>query len=136
MLIQLLAMHDMRGNLILASTFLIIGVVILRFLNSQTGTRVPRRSLVITTFLCGPAVAIVFFVADVFWLAPYSYVLESDYIESSGKILLIGLFVGGIGSAVLWFTELMFCFRARARDSCNVPHADETDPPRYNDSMP
>ena len=110
-------MIDMRGNLIFAGMFLIIGVVLLRLLKSQTAVRGPRRWLAAMAFLCGPAFTAIFFVADVLWISPGSYTRDGDYVATLQPIMLIGLFVGGIGGAVFWFAEELAYFNAWIRDS-------------------
>jgi hypothetical protein len=122
----LLAMADMRGNVVAVAVLLAIGIAVLRLVNPAAGDSTPRRWLIVAAFVCGPISALVFFIADVFWVSPYDYyIVAQDYIDSIVPILIIGLIGGALGATAIWATECMSprWRRHRARGSGRV--ADE-----------
>ena len=69
----LLAMVDMRGNLIAAAILLIVSVVVLRLVRPTGAASTSRRGLPIVAFASGPAIAILWTIADVLWIQPGTY---------------------------------------------------------------
>ena len=122
---QLRAMVDMRGNFVDAAILLVIGVVILGWFHSQTGTPTPRRWVPVAAFCSGPASALAWFLADALWISPHNYLLANDYVESLLPILTIGLIGGTIGSAAFWLAEQLYYCMARTRRPSTVAHIDE-----------
>ena len=104
----LLAMADMRGNLVAAGVVLAIGLVLLRLLSPNGVRSKSQISIPIVALIAGPIVGIGWWAVDVFVLAPDLYVFPSDYIESLPPHLLIGLFVGVV-------TALAFALAYRIR---------------------
>jgi hypothetical protein len=121
----LLAMADMRGNFVAVAVLLAIGIAVLRLVNPAAGDSTPRRWLVGAAFVCGPISALVFFIADVFWVSPYDYIVSQDYIDSIVPILIIGFIGGALGAAAIWATECMSCRWRRHRAGCSGRVADE-----------
>lgn len=107
----LLAMVNMSGNLVAAVVFLALGVSVLRSIKAASGRSEPRRWLVGAAILCGPALAFAFWLADIFWISPDSYLLARDYVESLTPILFIGLIAGTLCAAAIWIAECASCRR-------------------------
>ena len=122
---NLLAMADMRGNLVAVAVFLVFGVIVLRLVSPVAETSAPRWWLVATAFVCGPAAALAWFVADILWISPHDYLVPKDYADSLLPILIIGTIGGTIGSAAIWVGECMSCFSRRKRRSSTKNCADE-----------
>tara|TARA_R110002073_G_scaffold172563_13_gene329820 strand:+ start:11093 stop:11437 length:345 start_codon:yes stop_codon:yes gene_type:complete len=92
------ALIDMRGNLIAAAILLVIGVVVFRFVRPPSATTSSRRWLPIVAFVCGPVVAFLWTIADVFWIQPGSYLNFAEYVETLIPVLIIGVIGGAVGA--------------------------------------
>jgi hypothetical protein len=95
---HLLAMADMRGNLIAAGVVLAFGLVLLRLLSPNSVRSKSHIWVSVVALIAGPIVGIVWWALDVFVLAPELYIFPSDYLEVLPPILLIGTFVGVIAA--------------------------------------
>jgi len=122
---NLLAMADMHGNLVAVAVLLVLGVVLLRLVSPVAEASTPRRWLVATAFVGGPAAALSWFFADILWISPHDYLAPKDYADSLLPILIIGIIGGTIGSAAIWLGECMSCCLGRKRSSSNTNGANE-----------
>ena len=111
---MMLALIDMRGNLIAAAALLVIGAVVLRLVRPTSASTGPRRWLPIVAFLAGPLVAFLWSFADVVWLHPDAYLTFAEYFETLIRVLILGMLVGTAGAAALWVGE-RFLLRHRNR---------------------
>ena len=98
----LLAMVDMRGNLVAAAILLIVGVILIRRLRPSDFSPRRNRWVPIVAFLCGPTLALLYFVVDVAWLSRGMYIDRSDYHATLWRVLVIGVIGGAIGAFALW----------------------------------
>lgn len=105
MFTPMLAMFDMRGNLIAAAILLVIGVVVLRLVRPPSATSRSRRWLPIAAFVAGPLIAFFWTIVDVLWLQPGSYLSFSEYYETLLPVLAIGVIGGTVGAAVFWIGD-------------------------------
>ena len=64
----MLAMIDMRGNLIAAAILLVVGVVVFRLVRPPNAVSTSRRWLPIVAFVSGPTIAFLWTIADVLWV--------------------------------------------------------------------
>jgi len=113
MFAPILALINMRGNLIAAAALLVIGVVILRLVRPPSATTGSRRWLPIVAFIAGPLVAFLWTIADVFWIQPGSYLNFAEYIETLIPVLTIGVIGGAVGAAVFWIGDRITLHRVR-----------------------
>ncbi len=128
--INLLALADMRGNLVVAAIVLVIGAVLLRALNPKVGLPTQRRWVPMAAIVCGPVTAFLYFVAHVLWISPQVYLTARDYVESLVLVFLIGIIGGTIGAIVLWLGELVFAFTIRqGRRSTEAHPGEQSHPP-------
>lgn len=91
---KLLALTPMRGNVIGAAVVLLVGVVALRLFRRFGTGPTPRRPLVLAALLGGPALAILLFAADVFWISPDIYLQTDDYFSTLWRYLAVGTACG------------------------------------------
>ena len=122
---HLLAMADMRGNLVAAGVLLALGVFVLRLVEPTSDTPKSRWRLVGVAFVCGPAAALAWFVADIFWISPRYYLMTGDYAESLPPILIIGFISGTVGAATIWLAKCACCCRERKLADPAVTRSDE-----------
>lgn len=111
-MIALLALTDMRPNVTAAAVILVLGVALMGWLQSPAAPARDRRGIPLVAFLCGSTIAFLRFLADVYWIAPTSYVYLGDYLGSLFSMLLIGVTAGAIGAGAFWAG---LCLRARRR---------------------
>ncbi len=96
-----LALSDMRSNIACAAAVLVIGILLLRRANRPMQTARPRRWILWTAFASGPAMAMAYFIADVMWIVPNSYIHWQDYIETAVPVGIIGISCGLIVGATI-----------------------------------
>ncbi len=120
-----LAMADMRGNLVAVAVLLALGVVVLRIVKPASETSKPRWWLVRAAFVCGPAAALTWLVADILWISPHDYLVIGDYAESLLQILIIGFIGGALGAAAIWLTECASYCRGRKHPDPPASRSDE-----------
>lgn len=110
---HLIAMVDLRGMFIAVVVLLVLGIIVLRSVSPVANTTGPRWWLVAIAFVCGPASALAWFAADVFWRSPGDYLVASDYYEPLIPIMIIGIIGGTIGAIAIWVGECMTCCSSR-----------------------
>jgi len=76
---NLVAIADMRGNLVAVAVLLVFGVIVLRLVSPIPEISAPRWWLVATAFVSGPTASLVWFASDVLWISPYDYFVPKDY---------------------------------------------------------
>jgi hypothetical protein len=111
-MIALLALTDMRPNVATAAVILVLGVALIGWLQSPAAPARDRRGVPLVAFLCGPTVAFLWFLADVYWMSPASPIYLDDYLGSLFPMLLIGVTAGAVGAGAFW---VGLCIRARRR---------------------
>jgi apolipoprotein N-acyltransferase len=123
-----LAMIDMRGNLLAAGVFLVLGVILLSLVRPVTKSSKPRRSLIVTAFFSGPALALAYYVADILWIAPHLYVVPEDYSKALLQVLVIGYVGGTIGAVAIGIGECMSCYFQRKCSGATKSNEEEESP--------
>jgi Zn-dependent membrane protease YugP len=114
MFAPLLAMVDMRGNLIASAILLVVGVVVFRLVRPPVAASTSRRWLPIVAFVSGPAVAFLRTIADVLWIQPGTYLNGTylnfaEYLETLVPVLVIGV----IGAFAFWVGDHLSRQRVR-----------------------
>lgn len=101
----LIAATPMLGNLITALVMLVMGVVLFRGMRGSAKAKGGVNWTPIVAFLCGPALATVYFVCDVLWIGHGTYTLASDYFDMYWRVLVIGLVAGTLGAMAFWVEQ-------------------------------
>ena len=113
MFAPMLAMVDMRGNLIAAAILLVIGVVVFRLVRPPNAASTSRRWLPIVAFVSGPAIAFFWTIADVLWIQPGTYLNFAEYLETLVPVLIIGVVGGAVGGFAFWVGDRFRLQRVR-----------------------
>ena len=113
MFAPMLAMVDMRGNLIAAAILLVIGVVVFRLIRPPNAVATSRRWLPIVAFVSGPTIAFLWTIADVLWIQPGSYLNLAEYLETPVPVLIIGEIGDTVGACVFWVGDRFTLQRVR-----------------------
>ena len=109
----MLAMIDMRGNLIAAAILLVVGVVVFRLVRPPNAVSTSRRWLPIVAFVSGPTIAFLWTIADALWIQPGSYLDFAEYLETLVPVLIIGVIGGAVGAFVFWVGDRFTLQRVR-----------------------
>lgn len=99
---SVLALTDMRGNFAAVALILIVGVILIRRLRPTDASHQYHRWLPLAALVCGPILALLYFVVDVTWISPETYILRSDYYGTLWRVLAIGVIGGAIGAFAFW----------------------------------
>ena len=113
MFAPMLAMTDMRGNLIAAAILLVVGVVVFRLVRPPNAVSTSRRWLPIVAFVSGPTITFFWTIADVLWIQPGSYLNFAEYLETLVPVLIIGVIGGAVGAFVFWVGDRFTLQRVR-----------------------
>tara|TARA_R110002049_G_scaffold305056_3_gene501132 strand:+ start:85541 stop:85885 length:345 start_codon:yes stop_codon:yes gene_type:complete len=113
MFAPLLAMVDMRGNLIAAAILLVVGVLVFRLVRPPDAASTSRRWLPIVAFVSGPVIAFLWTIADVLRMQPGTYLNFAEYIETLVPVLIIGVICGGVGAFAFWVGDRFTLQRVR-----------------------
>lgn len=100
---NLLAMADMSRTPYAIAVLLVVGILVLRLLRPTNSKS--RIWLPVAAFVAGPIIALGYFVADLFLVAPDHYLTTDDYIQTLIPVLIIGFVGGTIGSSCLWIGD-------------------------------
>ncbi|WP_417740613.1 hypothetical protein [Rosistilla oblonga] len=99
---SLIGATRMQGNLIAAFVLLVLGVALLRWLHRKDNAKRGFNWAPVIAFICGPAIATAYFVADVLWFGHGTYTIASDYFDTFWRVLVIGLAAGTLGAIAFW----------------------------------
>jgi hypothetical protein len=95
----------MQGNLIAAFVLLVVGVALLGWLHRKGSAKHGFNWAPVIAFMCGPAIATAYFVADVLWFGHGTYAIASDYYDTYWRVLVIGLVAGTLGAIAFWMVS-------------------------------
>lgn len=105
MVMPILAVSEMRGSFIACVILLITGVVVLRLLrrpSAANGSRAATSGFAaMISFVAGPLIALLWSVAEVFWLQPGFYHSFSEYLETLLRFVVLGITCGAVGAAII-----------------------------------
>ena len=118
----MLALIDMRGNLLAAFIVLVFGVIAWRMVRSTQPMQRRLPMVPLVAFACGPLVALFCYLIEVFWVSRGQEFLPREYVSTFVSIMTIGV-IGGLAGAIAFTIGSFAPTRQRQYDDgANVQH--------------
>jgi hypothetical protein len=95
----MLALIDMRGNLLAAVIVLVFGVIAWRMVRSTQPMKRRLPMVPLVAFACGPLIAFLCYLIEVFWVSRGQEFLPREYVSTFVSIMTIGV-LGGLAGAI------------------------------------